>query len=480
MNPENKGYDRHTRAGNATQPAGRAPQARPSIRQTPGVPTSSRTSNVKLSFVSMSSAAGLVFELMVISLFHLDHEEGNNLSLLAVAASQKLEAQGYADTPISESHELTPVSGLHHTPIKREHTTAILGMPSVGSISAPPDYATPLTIETSPGPPSTPSTDTASEAGSAFNSPLASSGSMQSSPTTSCEYQHLVVVRLTPAAPPVALVAPSPVTTALPVTSTTNPGSTPTSAPSSFAGSFDTPNRGDLPTTVTESLHTVAKRLEFEEGNFNKFTSEEDPHTPLSSRDESPLFEGDIKADPMSLDLLDSCNNQAFSSESYESSGLGSEINIRQESNEMKEDIDYNTKYKSEWDSEYGQSLEDGKFAPTDLLTLINVLGTEITTCENLLKDELDKRKRYKIDDSRRTHNYDQFIITFLAMLAEQGKMGDLVKQQLQPPRKRPAPAPTTPRGSKASLKKTESKTSPNAASKKRGRKKKAKGKRKR
>nr|XP_053632716.1 ubiquitin carboxyl-terminal hydrolase calypso-like isoform X3 [Cherax quadricarinatus] len=399
-----------------------------------------------------------------------DIEEGNNLSLLAVAASQKLEAQGYADTPLSESQDAGHESRIHHTPVKREHTTELLGMPSVGRISAPPDYATPLTIETSPGPPSTPSTDTASEAGSAFNSPQVSSGSMQSSPTTSCEYQHLVVVRLTGATPAVVPVATSPFTTTLPVTSTTNPAATPTS----FSG------RVDIPTTGAETLHTVAKRLEFEDGNTNKFATDEDPQTPLTSCDNSPVFDSDIKMDPMSLELMESCNNQTLSSESYESSGLGSDINFKQEVIEIKEDSDNDTRYKSDWDSEYTQSLEDGTYAPSDLLTLVNVLGTEITTCENLLKDELDKRKRYKIDDSRRTHNYDQFIITFLAMLAEQGKMGDLVKQQLQPSRKRPAPAPATPRGSKASLKKSDSKASPNSSSKKRGRKKKAKGKRKR
>ena len=43
--------------------------------------------------------------------------------------------------------------------------------PSAGSLSAPPDYATPLTIQTSPAPPSTPSTDTASEAGTPYHSP---------------------------------------------------------------------------------------------------------------------------------------------------------------------------------------------------------------------------------------------------------------------------------------------------------------------
>ncbi|XP_045600724.1 ubiquitin carboxyl-terminal hydrolase calypso isoform X1 [Procambarus clarkii] len=409
-----------------------------------------------------------------------DDIEGNNLSLLAVAASQKLEAQGYADMALNESQDAAHEAGIHHAPVKREHTTALLGMPSVGSISAPPDYATPLTIETSPGPPSTPSTDTASEAGSAFNSPLASSGSMQSSPATSCEYQHLVVVRLTPAATPPVTLGAAPVTTTHSVTSTTNPSATPVVALSSFSGTIDTPCSVEVPISGAESLHTVAKRLEFEDGSLNKFSMDEDPQTPLTSCNNSPVFDGGIKMDPMSLELMESCNNQTLSSESYESSALGSDINLKQDGNDVKDDTEYDTRYKSDWDSDYTKSLEDGTFAPTDLLTLVNVLGTEITSCENLLKDELDKRKRYKIDDSRRTHNYDQFIITFLAMLAEQGKMGDLVKQQLQPSRKRPAPAPTTPRGSKTSLKKTESKTSPNASSKKRGRKKKAKGKRKR
>ena len=34
-----------------------------------------------------------------------------------------------------------------------------------------------------------------------------------------------------------------------------------------------------------------------------------------------------------------------------------------------------------------------------------------------------------QIDDSRRTHNYDDFICTFLSMLAEQGTLTSLVDQ---------------------------------------------------
>lgn len=52
---------------------------------------------------------------------------------------------------------------------------------------------------------------------------------------------------------------------------------------------------------------------------------------------------------------------------------------------------------KTEWDSDYVPSVDDETFGPLDLLKLINVLGKEVTVCEGLLKDELDKRKRYKV-----------------------------------------------------------------------------------
>lgn len=48
-----------------------------------------------------------------------------------------------------------------------------------------------------------------------------------------------------------------------------------------------------------------------------------------------------------------------------------------------------------------------------------------------ILKEENEKRSKYKIDDCRRTHNYDQFICTFLTMLAQKGILADLVQQHL-------------------------------------------------
>lgn len=56
----------------------------------------------------------------------------------------------------------------------------------------------------------------------------------------------------------------------------------------------------------------------------------------------------------------------------------------------------------------------------------------------------------FKVDDCRRTHNYDEFICTFLSMLAEQGKLAELVQQHLLV-HKRPGtvPAPRAARTSK-------------------------------
>ncbi|XP_064109953.1 ubiquitin carboxyl-terminal hydrolase calypso-like isoform X2 [Macrobrachium nipponense] len=402
-----------------------------------------------------------------------DIEEGNNLSLLAVAASQKLEAQGYADASFTDHQETSQESKVHQTPIKSEHSSLASALSSVGNISAPPDYATPLTIETSPGPPSTPSTDTASEAGSAFNSP-------QSSPSASCEYQQLVVVRMAPLTPTLSQSASA-------AANVSNSYSAPTSVPSAIpnnSGSIEGPPDDPGGTSSTNSITSLiqdstSKRLPLE-SNVREYAQDKgdaEVHQ-MENSSESLLF-GDIKPEPQPFDSTGPCESHAYNDGSP---GLRSQFDVKQESIDKKSDIGDEDKEmfisKSTCDSDIVESLEDGTFAPTDLLSLVNVMGKEITSCETLLKDELDKRKRYKVDDSRRTHNYDQFIITFLAMLTEQGKLGDLVKQQLQPSRKRPAPTPANSRGSSKAPMRRESKSSPNAAAnRKRGRKKKSKGK---
>ncbi|KAK5641286.1 hypothetical protein RI129_009833 [Pyrocoelia pectoralis] len=99
--------------------------------------------------------------------------------------------------------------------------------------------------------------------------------------------------------------------------------------------------------------------------------------------------------------------------------------------------------------------LEPHTFAPQDLLALLRNLENEICICEISLKDENDKQNKYRVDDCRRTHNYDEFVCTFLSMLAEQGKLADLVEQHLLIP-KRPGGALPAPKNSK-SIKKQES-----------------------
>ncbi|XP_050728107.1 ubiquitin carboxyl-terminal hydrolase calypso-like isoform X2 [Eriocheir sinensis] len=460
-----------------------------------------------------------------------DHpvEEGNNLSLLAVAASQKLEAQGYADPhPCTTSPHQPPQTQIQaqaqtprtlhphplhsqqqhqHTPVRSEaKTPAGLELPpSAGTLSTPPDYATPLTIQTSPAPPSTPSTDTASESGTPYHSPQGSSGSMQSSPATSSEYQQLVVVHFTP--PPAAAAAASTIsptpqssTTSTTIITATTITTTQTATTSITATTAATSVHQGHPSSLPSAcqrLEEVVQRLEEEKGKKRRKSitedEEEDESSSLAGFLDSPE-EVDIKPN---LDLLEGCAATSFSPEES-----GADIKVKKEEVDIKPNLDLlegcaatsfspeesgaDIKVKKEGEERDG--WEDGRTSeitgediaagPNHLLHLVDLLEEEITTCEAQLKDELDQRKRYKVDDSRRTHNYDQFIITFLAMLAEQGKMSDLVKEQLQPSRKRPPPAPSTPRGPKAPLKKTESKSP--STSKKRGRKKKAKGKRKR
>jgi len=61
----------------------------------------------------------------------------------------------------------------------------------------------------------------------------------------------------------------------------------------------------------------------------------------------------------------------------------------------------------------------------------VGELDKKISICQANLNEELEKRKRYRVDDSRRTHNYDEFITTFLLMLAEQGKLPELLERGL-------------------------------------------------
>ncbi|KAL9959779.1 hypothetical protein ACROYT_G033134 [Oculina patagonica] len=83
----------------------------------------------------------------------------------------------------------------------------------------------------------------------------------------------------------------------------------------------------------------------------------------------------------------------------------------------------------------YGFSIplsELAKISPESqaLVTQLHHVERQIQACENSLREEKEKRRKYYVDHSRRTHDYDPFIRTFLTMLAEQGHFAQLVEQQ--------------------------------------------------
>ncbi|KAK0144878.1 Ubiquitin carboxyl-terminal hydrolase BAP1 [Merluccius polli] len=63
------------------------------------------------------------------------------------------------------------------------------------------------------------------------------------------------------------------------------------------------------------------------------------------------------------------------------------------------------------------------KYSPKELLALLKCVEADIANYEVFLKEE--------IDDQRRTHNYDEFICTFISMLAQEGMLASLVEQNI-------------------------------------------------
>nr|XP_033782235.1 ubiquitin carboxyl-terminal hydrolase BAP1 isoform X2 [Geotrypetes seraphini] len=73
----------------------------------------------------------------------------------------------------------------------------------------------------------------------------------------------------------------------------------------------------------------------------------------------------------------------------------------------------------------------DEKYSPKELLALLKCVEAEISNYEACLKEEVEKRKKFKVDDQRRTHNYDEFICAFISMLAQEGMLASLVEQNI-------------------------------------------------
>ena len=60
-------------------------------------------------------------------------------------------------------------------------------------------------------------------------------------------------------------------------------------------------------------------------------------------------------------------------------------------------------------------------------IEILNCIKTKLDKCNQSLKEEIEKRRKYKIDDARRTHDYVPFISLFLAMLEERKLLAPLM-----------------------------------------------------
>ncbi len=101
----------------------------------------------------------------------------------------------------------------------------------------------------------------------------------------------------------------------------------------------------------------------------------------------------------------------------------------------------------NDFDPKKTELHEPLRFSPPDLLAILRNIDKEVEGCQAVVQEETEKRRRHKVDDCRRVHNYDEFITTFLAMLTEQGQLADLLEYGLNPKKK---PTPGVPTGGAA------------------------------
>lgn len=267
----------------------------------------------------------------------------------------------------------------------------------------PLDYSTPLTIQISPAPSSS-STDTSSEVGSAFNSPTQgwSWNSGQNSPTSAKDFKKFVVIRV------------------------------------GGSGSGSSEEKMDSPTGSRVSLGGTGTKRSSGGGDAAVPPGKKlCPDTPASSSVSPSSVSSTPAASPSAAHVPAGCGDVHSGPADGPPLGTTSVTNTAAAA-------DHDKKVDLKMCSKYPELFEPHKFAPKDLLALLKNLENEIGVCELSLQEENDKRNKYKVDDCRRTHNYDEFICTFLSMLAQQGQLADLVLQhQVQQHKKSPAPTRT-------------------------------------
>jgi ubiquitin carboxyl-terminal hydrolase L5 len=72
--------------------------------------------------------------------------------------------------------------------------------------------------------------------------------------------------------------------------------------------------------------------------------------------------------------------------------------------------------------------LQEGPEAD-NLKQQLALLNDQISTCQEAIKLEEDKRKNWRLENIRRKHNYIPFIMNMLKILAEKGQLVDLVER---------------------------------------------------
>ncbi|XP_050951054.1 ubiquitin carboxyl-terminal hydrolase BAP1 isoform X1 [Labeo rohita] len=109
----------------------------------------------------------------------------------------------------------------------------------------------------------------------------------------------------------------------------------------------------------------------------------------------------------------------------------GPSVEMKQEDVKESADVKPNKENLPSTNAETSTKPHGEKYTPKELLALLKYVEADIANYEVCLKEEVEKRKKYKIDDQRRTHNYDEFICTFISMLAQEGMLASLVEQNI-------------------------------------------------
>lgn len=107
----------------------------------------------------------------------------------------------------------------------------------------------------------------------------------------------------------------------------------------------------------------------------------------------------------------------------------GPSVEVKEE--EVKEEMEEKSNQENLSETIVDNKPPGDKYSPKELLALLKCVEADIANYEVYLKEEVEKRKKYKIDDQRRTHNYDEFICTFISMLAQEGMLASLVEQNI-------------------------------------------------